>query len=167
MVAEPREDNFGIALFSRLPMRDTKVTYFGNAGVPSIVARGATRAAEIVIIATHPLPPVGTEHFDLRNEQLQHIAEYVRSVKGPLILLGDLNTSPWSWHFKRFVQVSALVDSARGRGWQPTWPSMMPLLLVPIDHALCTRDVVALSRETGASIGSDHYPLIVTFGIGR
>jgi endonuclease/exonuclease/phosphatase (EEP) superfamily protein YafD len=167
VVAEPREDNFGIVLFSRLPLRDAKVTYFGDAGVPSIVARVATSAGEVVVFATHPLPPVGAEHFNLRNDQLQRIAEYLRTVSGPAILLGDLNTSPWSFHFKRFVQVSALVDTSRGQGWQPTWPVIMPLLFVPIDHALCTKDIVVLSRETGANIGSDHYPLVVTFGIAR
>jgi len=167
VVAEPREDNFGIALFSRFSLRDPKVTYFGDAGVPSIVARVVTSAGEVVVLATHPLPPVGAEHFNLRNDQLQRIAEYIRTVSGPAILLGDLNTSPWSFHFKRFVQASALVDTSRGHGWQPTWPAMMPPLFVPIDHALCSKDIAVLSRETGAGIGSDHYPLIVTFGIGR
>ncbi len=167
VVAEPREDNFGIALFSRFPLRDPKVRYFGDAGVPSIVARVATSAGEVVVLATHPLPPVGAEHFNLRNDQLQRIAEYIRTVSGPAILLGDLNTSPWSSHFKRFVQASALVDTSRGHGWQPTWPAIMPLLLVPIDHALCTKDIAVLTRETGVNISSDHYPLVVTFGIVR
>jgi endonuclease/exonuclease/phosphatase (EEP) superfamily protein YafD len=53
---ESRDDNFGIALFSRLPLHDAKVTYFGDAGVPSIVARVATSAGEVFVLATHPLP---------------------------------------------------------------------------------------------------------------
>ena len=38
VIAEPREDNFGIALFSRLPLSNGEVVEFGEAEMPSIAA---------------------------------------------------------------------------------------------------------------------------------
>jgi len=164
-VAEAREDNFGIALFSRLPLRDARVEHFGDAEVPSIVAHVLTPAGEVLLVATHPLPPVGAERFNLRNGQLQAVAEYVKSVPGPAIVLGDLNVSPWSYYFKRFAREAGLVDTTRGHGFQPTWPAMLPLLAVPIDHCLCSDSILVLARETGPHIGSDHYPLTIRLRI--
>ena len=161
VVAEAREDNFGIALFSRLPLRDAKVEHFGDAEVPSIVAHVLAPAGEVLLVATHPLPPVGAERFSSRNLQLRAVAEYVKSVPGPAIVLGDLNVSPWSYFFKTFAREAGLVDTTRGRGFQPTWPTMLPLLAVPIDHCLCSDTIDVLARETGPHIGSDHYPLTV------
>ena len=165
VVAQPREDNFGIALFSRSAVRESRIEYFGDAEVPSIVAHVLTPAGEVLLVATHPLPPVGTERFRSRNIQLQRVAEYVRAVPGPVIVLGDLNVSPWSYHFKRFTRESGLVDTTRGRGFQPTWPTMLPPLSVPIDHCLCSDTLLVLARETGPQIGSDHLPLTVRLGI--
>lgn len=37
-VEEPRNDNFGMALFSKHPLRNARTVYLGDAGVPSVVA---------------------------------------------------------------------------------------------------------------------------------
>ena len=156
----PREDNFGIALFSKLPLEDRRGVEIGSAGVPSIHAKVRTAGALLHVIATHPLPPGGRDYSLLRNEQLARLPDHVPR-GDPVLLLGDLNVTPWSVHFRRLLHRSGLRDSAKGFGVQPTWPNFNPLLRIPLDHCLHSPDIRIVDRRVGEDVASDHYPLIV------
>jgi endonuclease/exonuclease/phosphatase family metal-dependent hydrolase len=162
---EPREDNFGIALFSRFPFTQSGVAYIGDAEVPSIVAEIETGQGKCTVLATHPLPPAGREYSRLRNGQLAQLPRYVHRAASPVLLLGDLNVSPWSPYFRRLLRESGLRDSAQGRGVRPTWPTFNPLMLIPIDHCLYSPGIAIVNRQTGPHVGSDHFPVVVDFVI--
>jgi len=165
-VVEPREDNFGIGLFSRLPLAEGRIVHIGDAGVPSVIARASTSGGPLAIVATHPLPPGGARYSRLRDDQLERLPGYVPAAL-PAILLGDLNVTPWNDHFRRLLRRTGLRDSSQGRGVQPTWPNFNPLLLIPIDHCLHSPGVAVCRKEIGPDVGSDHYPVIVDFAIER
>lgn len=160
---QTREDNFGIGLFSKFPLVDSGIIDIGG-GVPSIVATIVAEQGEVRIIATHPLPPVNGEYSRGRNEQFERLPNHTRSSL-PLILLGDLNVTPWSYHFRRMLKRTGLIDSSQGRGVQATWPRTLPVLLIPLDHFLHSSDVFVVEKSIGANVGSDHYPVIVDFVI--
>ncbi len=67
---------------------------------------------------------------------------------------GDLNAAPWNRHFRRLVKRSGLIDSSKGRGIQPTWPSNNLLLLIPLDHFLHSPEIAVLDKKVGANVGS-------------
>jgi endonuclease/exonuclease/phosphatase (EEP) superfamily protein YafD len=161
---EPREDNFGIGLFSKHPLAKREIVYIGDALVPSIVATIDIGSGKLGVIATHPPPPWGAAYSRWRNEQLENLPDYIISSL-PLILLGDLNVTPWNYHFRKLLKRTELIDSSKGRGIQPTWPNYNPLLWIPIDQCLHSRDVTILNKKIGANVGSDHYPVIVDFAI--
>ena len=75
--AEPQSDNFGIALFSRLPLTHASIEYFGSAEVPSVIAEVRVEGSRVRIVGTHPLPPGGADQARLRNEQLSAVAGFV------------------------------------------------------------------------------------------
>ena len=162
-ISRPREDNFGIALFSRFPL-DGKVVDFEPGGVPSIVATVVIEKKRLQVIATHPLPPIGRLYSEHRNNQLALLPSYI-SASLPVILAGDLNTTPWNYYFKKLLRQSGLKDSSRGYGIQPTWPNNNPLLRIPIDHLLHSSDIRIVDRYTGGDVSSDHYPVIVDLWI--
>ena len=165
-MAEPRDDPFGIALFSRHPFSQSQIVHFGGgAGPPSIVATIIAGARPFTLIGTHPWPPVSAEFANGRNEQLRALAARARQIQAPLLVLGDLNVSPWSPWFARLLADSGLRDSRRGRGLQPSWPAGWPLLWIPIDHALFSTGIRLRRRDIGPAIGSDHYPVIVDFQV--
>ncbi len=159
---QPREDNFGIGLFSKYPLTESGIQYIGEAEVPSILATVDVGHQRLRVIATHPLPPVGAAYSRCRNDQLDQLSDYVRSSQ-PTMLLGDLNVTPWSYHFRRLLQRTGLIDSSQGRGIQPTWPNDNRLFLIPLDHCLHSRDLYIVSKRIGSDVGSDHYPLMVEF----
>jgi endonuclease/exonuclease/phosphatase (EEP) superfamily protein YafD len=165
--AEPRTDSFGIALWSRLPLGRAEIVHVGQSQVPSIIAEVETDHGPFTLVATHPLPPFSGRYSRLRNDQLGRLPEQVRAANSPVLLLGDLNTTPWSPHFKRLLRQSGLRDSSRGWGVQPTWPVQNPLLWIPIDHCLHSPEIQVVDRQTGPRVGSDHYPLIVDFTVQK
>lgn len=165
-LSHPREDNFGIGLYSKFPIEEAGIVYVGDAEVPSILATIRTAQTNLRIVATHPLPPGGRDYTRWRNGQLERLPDFVRS-PWPLLLLGDLNVTPWNYYFRRLLARTGLRDSARGYGVQPTWPNFNPLLRIPIDHCLHSEEIGILGRKVGEDVSSDHYPVIVDFVIGE
>ena len=165
-VVEPREDDFGVALFSKLPLLQSDIVFIGSAGVPSIEATLDANGEPLRILATHPLPPGGPDYSAWRNEQLQLMAERVDASR-PFLLVGDLNTTPWNFHFRQLLARSGLRNSAVGFGVQPSWPTFNPLFWIPLDHVLHSPCIIVTARKTGPDVGSDHYPVIVDFIVSR
>jgi endonuclease/exonuclease/phosphatase (EEP) superfamily protein YafD len=100
-----------------------------------------------------------------RNDQLEKLAQLVRDQKKPVLLVGDLNVSPWSSYFTRLLKNSGLKNSMKGFGFQPSWPSNTSFLRIPIDHVLYTPEIVIRNRAVGPDVGSDHLPVIVDFAL--
>jgi endonuclease/exonuclease/phosphatase (EEP) superfamily protein YafD len=162
-IIKPREDDFGIALFSKLELDNPDIVYVGNAAVPSVTAGVETGNGGFTILGMHPLPPLTRQYFALRNRQLEGMARFARRTASPLLVLGDLNVTPWSRHFTKSLRAAGLLDSARGRGVQTTWPTFAFWMRIPIDHCLHAPAIRVHRRWTGPDVGSDHYPLIVDF----
>ncbi len=161
----PGEDNFGIGLYSKMPFKDAGVRYFGEWAPPSIVARIELNKDVVTILFTHLLPPGNRKYFYMRNEQLEEIITHREDFGDSLIVLGDLNMTSWSYYFKKFRNKMRLHDTRIGFGINPSWPTMLPIMLIPIDHCLISTDIVTLDRKIGTDIGSDHYPVYIELGI--
>lgn len=160
-ISRTRSDNFGVAMFSRLPADRLEIVNLGPAGLPSVVAELRNGEQRFTVVATHPLPPTSAEYSLLRNQQLAAVAELAATVEGPVIVAGDLNITPWSPYFRDLLDHGNLRDSMRGFGIQPTWGWAG----IPIDHALCSADVTIVDRRVGPPIGSDHLPLVFEFSL--
>jgi endonuclease/exonuclease/phosphatase (EEP) superfamily protein YafD len=157
---DSRPDNFGIALFSRLPLTEVKTIYLGPAEVPSIRATLTFGGRPITVLATHPVPPGNPENLFLRDQHLTAIARWSSASPTPALVIGDLNCTPWSPAFGRLLKDGALLDT--GRGLTPTWPVKPWWLRIPLDHCLASPSFLVADHHRGPDIGSDHFPIIVT-----
>lgn len=162
-LARPRRDNFGIALYSRYPLEGSGFVVSGEAGVPSVLTQVLLPEGAITLLGTHPLPPAGPDYSRLRDQQLRNLPYFIYHATAPVLLMGDLNVTPWNHNFTRLIRRSGLRDSARGFGVQPTWPVFAPLLRIPLDHVLHAPEIVVAARRVGPDVGSDHFPVIVDF----
>ncbi|HBA82463.1 MAG TPA: hypothetical protein DCZ95_00060 [Verrucomicrobia bacterium] len=160
---ESREDNFGIALLSRRSWESAQVVYVGDAGVPSVTAQVMLDYKPVLLIGTHPLPPGGAEYSAYRNNQLERLAELIRKADCPVLLIGDLNVSPWSYYFRKFLKESGLQNSSQGRGLFASWPAFAWPFRIPIDQVLHSANIRILDKHIGRDVGSDHYPVVVDF----
>ena len=162
-VEKPQKDCFGIMLLSKYPLSRTNVVLLGSAGVPSITADVHLPQGDISLIGTHPLPPFNGEYSNDRNDQLAALPQLVREQKYPVLLIGDLNVSPWSSHFVRLLKDSGLKNSMKHFGFQPSWPSQNRFLRIPIDHMLHSPEILIHRRVVGSDVGSDHFPVWIDF----
>ena len=162
LVAVPRDDNFGMAVLSRVPVLDQQEMTLGTSGMPTLHVTVASPTGPLHVLAVHPPPPVNHRWWHHRNRQLAAITTLVADSPEPWIVLGDLNTTPWSPSFSIVLRDNHLVNSARRRGLRPTWPARWPWLLrIPIDHCLHSPSISTVACRLGPQIGSDHRPLIL------
>tara|TARA_R100001369_G_scaffold29172_4_gene52700 strand:- start:190107 stop:190859 length:753 start_codon:yes stop_codon:yes gene_type:complete len=162
--SETRVDNFGIAMLSKLQM-ESSVTYFENNIKPSIIGKLNFSEEQLTIIATHPIPPINSETFELRNAQLMDIANKRASFSDNFILIGDFNTSSFSPHFQELLAKSNLKDSRKGFGIGTTWPADFYPLRTTLDHCLVSKGIKVLDQSPQRDIGSDHLPIFLEIAL--
>ena len=158
-IAQP--GHFGMAVFSKFPFIDTNIVSFTHKGARSIVAEIELAQRKTQIIVTHPPPPTNWFAFSRRNQVMMAIGNRVRNYNGASIVVGDLNTSSFSFAFKRLLKNASLNDTRKGFGLQSTWPTWGCVFNISIDHCLVTDEFITLDRKVGNHIGSDHLPVIV------
>jgi endonuclease/exonuclease/phosphatase (EEP) superfamily protein YafD len=120
----------------------------------------------IDLLGIHPVSPTTRARSERRDAMLSAAGEWVRSRPGEVVVVGDMNATPWSHAFRDLRRRGGLVDTMRGAGLQPTWPDGWGVLSVPIDHVLHTTGLASTDRRTGPAFGSAHRPVIVTIGWG-
>jgi endonuclease/exonuclease/phosphatase (EEP) superfamily protein YafD len=150
----------GLLLLSRWPMQAAVWPGFADVE-PAMSATLKINERSVQLLCVHTSWPMGRESSALRDRQLQLISEFARAQTQPLIVLGDLNVSPFSPHFQALLARGNLKSAAHGFGWQPTWPTFLPPAGIQIDHVLTGARVVVKSFRRGASVGSDHLPTLI------
>ena len=140
----------------------------GDAGIGDYNGPGAeiqlNAGDQIVhIINAHTPAPMDERSLQLRNKHLDVIADRMNNLPNPKILIGDLNVTMWSPHYRKLIERTGLINAREGFGVLPTWPTYYhsQVLMIPIDHCLVSEDIRVINIRTGARIGSDHLPLIV------
>ncbi|TDU64525.1 endonuclease/exonuclease/phosphatase (EEP) superfamily protein YafD [Prosthecobacter fusiformis] len=152
-----QEDNFGVALFSRVPLLQAEVFQTSDEAMPSVIARLMHAGREMTLVGTHPLPPIGPRLSASRDTQLLAIAGYVKELNTPVLVIGDLNATPWSQGMRMLRRGNALGYRSATSPSKPTW-KVGTIFAVPIDHALCTPPLTIPRRVIGPDVGSDHRP---------
>ena len=162
---EARQNNFGIAVYSKTAFDSVQHVDSPPFGYPTIVAHLSFDEEQFALISSHPTVPLGASLFAARNEQLESIADLVNAESGKVMLLGDFNTSLWCPRYRALEAATGLVNTRRGAGILPSWPTFMPFAAIPIDHALVSEGIGVVETRIGAGIGSDHLPLVVTISL--
>jgi len=158
-VVETRDDNFGVALFSRRPLTEQAIVHPGAFELPVIDVRLGGDCPLRLVLA-HPPPPISRAYAEVRNEMLSELATRVAG-DPRTVLVGDLNCTPWVAPFRRLLRDGRLRDSRVGIGQQASWPTPLGVLGIPIDHVLIGDALAISERALGEVIGSDHRPVVV------
>lgn len=159
-VTHIKNSPFGIALFSRYPIAGGGVKIFREKRFPSIDVRVNVDGQLVRIVVIHPPPPTSTLFYQQRNALFEAVASDISGQDDHAILLGDLNATPWTKHFKKLEQVSGLSNARKGFGIRPSWPAGKFLLSIPIDHMLVSDRIQTLSFDTVDASGSDHHGIL-------
>lgn len=157
----PRDDNFGIGVFSKQPFLEVKEISLNEIGLPSILATFEYKSDTITLLGTHPLPAAGSFRFKSRNAQFENINKLVKEIDSYAIVMGDFNCTTYSSKMTSIIKNTDLKDTRYGFGLQNTWYAGNPFISIPIDHCFVTDDFEVQDRRIGKDIGSDHFPVII------
>ncbi|MBX2859801.1 MAG: endonuclease/exonuclease/phosphatase family protein [Vampirovibrio sp.] len=160
----PREDAFGIAVVSRYPLTDVKITPLGKLKLPMLIATVTVKGQPVSLVVAHPIPPTSQSNYEDRNLYLKALGNMIDQEQQNMVLMGDLNNTPWTPSFHQLLEETGLHDSQMGFGVQPSWPSDGPFLQIPIDHVLVSQGVQIDSRRTVKISGSDHLAVVAELG---
>jgi endonuclease/exonuclease/phosphatase (EEP) superfamily protein YafD len=148
----------GVAVLARTAPSDE--TWFPLHGRGAVILRFGEGEDSFRIATAHAFPPKTPRLYRLRNGQLDELAAGIDGGTTPLLLAGDLNTTPWSPVLREFEGRTRLRSARIGRGALPTWPSWNLLLGVPIDHVYHSEEFRVEELERIAVPGSDHLGLL-------
>lgn len=123
-----------------------------------------------------------TTHFDWpfpiarQREELYRIEAAIQQVQGPLIVVGDFNSTPWSYAMKGFEAATGLHRETRDlltyplkftvphRFWSDGLMPFVPFLAL---DQVFERGISVSELHRGAQTGSDHLPVVFSFSVPK
>lgn len=164
MVKYPLDNLYGMVLFSRLELQNSKLRFLVQEAVPSIHTDVILASGHRVALhCLHPAPPSPSENPTSaeRDGELLLVARTLDPQACSVVAMGDFNDVPWSPSMRLFQKLSGLLDPRVGRGMYNSFHAGIRLLRWPLDHVFCSRDFTLVSFSRLRHIGSDHFPIHV------
>lgn len=182
-----------LGLYSKLPFdkemsaEDCPKDAYGEQRTAHIIAGFALPdGTHFSLMTTHLDWPIGPAQLgslaDVPKLTERQAAEYkvvedtANAVKGPLLVVGDFNSTPWSYAMKGFEAATGLERETRNLITYPlmfTVPrriSKTELLdwvpFLPLDQVF-ERGIDVTEIHRGDATGSDHLPVVFSFAVSR
>lgn len=164
-ITYPADNTYGMALYSRLPLRENQIHFFNQDSVPSFHALAhLPGGGRFQLLTIHPVPPKPSQHPDNMGEKEVALLKAGRLIARnslPALVAGDLNDVGWSHNTHRFKQISGLEDVRSGRGLYNTFNAHSRLMRWPLDYVFVSREFRLVRIERLPAFGSDHFPYFV------
>lgn len=117
-------------------------------------------AQPVTLMIAHKRKPWFTGEVE---DEDAHLVQRVNGVAGPLVLMGDFNSAPWSRPMRRLIDETGL---SALRLPVPTWPVDAQAFGVPIDNALVRGGARLVSLQPfGDDLGSNHRGLLAEIAL--
>ncbi len=159
----PAEGPYGIAIWSRFPLEHAYTFQLGP--VPAIDALVRTPAGTFTLLGVHLSAPTLPRRAELRNEELDLLAERRAALAGPVIVAGDFNVTPYSPYYSDWLAATQLTDSRYRRTLSTSWPAVLPILGIPIDHVAVSKEFDILAHRRLPAFGSDHWGIMAELAL--
>lgn len=96
--------------------------------------------------------------YRVRNWEVEQILRKVEAEVHPVIISGDLNSTPHNWVYRRLVDGRQDAFAVAGRGWGMTYHNRLPL--VRIDFILVDQEFEVVEAHVPSAWLSDHRPVV-------
>jgi len=147
-----RIDPFGMAVYSKLPIKDVKT--FNYKEIPNLDVTLNPGNRDISIISSYIAPPSLRSNKLKSEEHLDAIATYVQSIDHPAIILGDFNQVYWTSDIQKFREDARLNNSRR---------NIDITAKVPYDHIFYSQLLECISFKEIKDKDLDHLGITGTF----
>lgn len=157
----------GAAVFTKWPVTSAESVPLAQGGAVAAQLMLDWRGTPVSVLGVHLNWPLGPRNSTFRNQELDSLVAFSKAQRGPLLVAGDFNLTPWSEYFGDALEHSGLHDAALGFGLTRSWPSQFAPVGIRIDHCLLSRHWQAMTTGIGPSLGSDHLPLVTDVALRR
>jgi endonuclease/exonuclease/phosphatase (EEP) superfamily protein YafD len=160
-VKHPRDNTYGLHLFSKLELGAPEVRFLIEDYVPSVRTGVRLRSGDwIDFYGVHPRPPKPQQDTEERDAEILIVAKEVKANERPAIVAGDLNDVAWSHTTRLFQRISGTLDPRIGRGRFSTYHAEYPIFRWPLDHVFHEESFKLGEMKLLAFFGSDHFPVL-------
>ena len=160
----PLDNAYGMALYSKLPLKDSEIMFLNHEDVPSFHTKVELPSEkEFIFHGVHPVAPVPSKKYpDNEGEEevaFLKIGKIVAADSLPSVVAGDYNDVSWSHTARLFGESGNLQNVRIGRGLYNSYNAKSPILRWPLDHYFVTPEFALLELERLPKFGSDHFPM--------
>ena len=150
---------FGMHLFSKLELVDSRVELYAELDTPTILADVRFSDGDMfTFIGVHPRPPnLHGLPATRRNANLMAAALDARDAEFPVVMGGDFNLTPWDPTMQHMLRVGGLQDPREHAGLIPTFSATNWAMAWPLDHIVHQNGLVMKHFDRLPPFGSDHY----------
>lgn len=165
------ESDYAVAVVSRIELEPgSEMVEIGPLALA--VAKVDIGGVVTTVAALNPQATFDPGGHDLWKEQIAALTSFVPTVRGPLVIAGDLNTTMYRPEFQELLD-AGLTDciDALGQAWKPSfslrsvWPLGALGLIIRLDHALGNEFVRARRVRNLRARGSDHLPFVIDLAV--
>lgn len=160
-VEVPLSNTYGMILYSKQKLLETRVRYLVEDTIPSITTKLLLPSKDTIqLIALHPAPPTPQHNPSSvdRDAEMMMVARMARKSSMPVVVLGDFNDVAWSETTSLFQKASGLLDLRKGRGFYSTFNAKNWLMRWPLDHIFTSPEFRVFDVQRGEHFDSDHFP---------
>ena len=142
---------FGLAVYSKYPIDSGKVIIEHN--FPMLTGKITINNKEINFISATTSTPTNEKDFQQQIKQFKFITEYANKTTGALIVMGDMNSAPWSNQIETLLRETKLKDSRKDLS--ATYPAQSPVQ-IPIDYIFHSQQLFCEKFSTLEQTSSNH-----------
>ncbi len=168
VIEYPLDNAYGMALYSKLPLKDSEIMFLKHDDVPSFHATVILPSGNpFVFHGVHPVAPVPSEKYpDNKGEEeiaLLKVGNIVAADTLPAMVAGDLNDVSWSRTSMLFEEQGKLYNVRIGRGLFNSYNANSFIQRWPLDHFFVTHEFAVIDLKLLPAFGSDHFPVFAKF----
>jgi endonuclease/exonuclease/phosphatase (EEP) superfamily protein YafD len=148
-----------LGIFSRYPWHDAGRFVTGNDPKDPVVIKATlkTPQGDLTVVGIHTTSPMSAARWRHRNMQFRKIANYLRNLPQPVVVMGDYNATPWSPAYRQYLTTTGFKILEPRDVPVLTWPQWAPgIFRIPIDHLTASDGVAVVRKQSLDSMGSDH-----------
>lgn len=164
----PLDNAYGMALYSKLPLKDFEIRFLKHSDVPSFHGIMTLPSGQnFSFHGVHPVAPFPSKKYpdNLGEEEvaLSEVGNLVGKLGLPSIVAGDFNDVSWSRTTRFFEGRGNLKNVRLGRGLYNSFKVNSFIMRWPLDHFFVTEEFRLKELKKLESFGSDHFPMSAEF----
>lgn len=165
----PDAKGTGLGIFCNHPMSNISCKKLGPDNLPAVFASCKFEFGECNLVALSAPPPSDAASFKKRNQYLDAVVQEVTKLKGPVVVTGLFNMSPYGASFSKVTKAGNLTDGREGNGIIPNWhwgPTDIVINRFPVDHFLVSKEIEVQKFDVKPNaLGASHAPIMGKFQI--